>query len=148
MRKSSNLHGYDCYCEELLVEKYKTKYSCESAIYFDLDAGTIKENCEFQYFFNMTDVKPAILDGRQEIVLANRPNNKYVICNDNNNIPIKIPSHSSHTYVLVNRSVLCNCRIEAEDSFLLDLIATCPEKQSHLVMYFTVNTTLCIILTI
>ena len=38
-------------------------------------------------------MKPAVLDGGHEIVLANRPSNKHVICNDNNNSPIKIPSH-------------------------------------------------------
>ena len=107
--------GYEFYCEELFVVKYKTKYHCESAMYFDLDAETIKENCEFQYYFNKTDGKPAVLDGGHEIVLANSSNNKHVICNDNNNIPIKIPSHP---YVLVNRTVLCSCRIEAEDNFL------------------------------
>ena len=50
---------------------HKTKYNYKSAIYFDLDAETIKENCEFQYYFNVTDVKPAVLDGGHEIVLAN-----------------------------------------------------------------------------
>ena len=65
--------GYEFYCEELFVVKYKTKYSCESAIYFDLDVETIKENHEFQYYFNKTDMKPAILDGGHEIVLANWP---------------------------------------------------------------------------
>ena len=104
------------------MAKYKTKYSCKNAKYFDLDAETIKENVEFQYYFNMTDVKPAVLDIGHEIVLANWPNNKHVICNDNNNIPIKIPSHP---YFLVNRTVLCNCRIEAKDNFLLEFIATC-----------------------
>ena len=84
----------------------------------------------------MTDVKPAALDGGHENVLANWSNNKHVICNDNNNIPIKIPSHP---YVLVNRAVVCNCRIEVEDNFLLELIATCYGKQPDLVMYFTVN---------
>ena len=62
----------------------------------------------------------------------------HVICNDNSNIPIKIPSHP---YDLVNRTVLSNCGIEVEDSFLLELIATCYDKQSDLVMYFTLNTT-------
>ena len=38
---------YEFYCEELFVVKHKTKYSCDSAIYFDLDAEIIKENCEF-----------------------------------------------------------------------------------------------------
>ena len=36
--------GYEFYCEELFVVKHKSKYSCESAIYFNLDSNTIKEN--------------------------------------------------------------------------------------------------------
>ena len=84
-------------------------------------------------------MKPAVLDGGHEIVQANWPHNKHVICNDNNNIAIKIPSHP---YVLINRTVLCNCGIEVEDNFILESIATCPGKQSDLVMYFTVNTAL------
>ena len=83
-------------------------------------------------------MKPAVLDGGHETVLTNWPNNKYVICNDNYNIPIKIPSHP---YVLINRTVLCNCGIEAEDNFLLESIAACSGKQSDLTMYFTVNAT-------
>ena len=47
---------------------------------------------------------------------------------------------SNNPHVLVNRTVLCNCRIEAEGNFLLESIATCYGKQSDLVMYFTVNT--------
>ena len=132
-----NKIGYEIYCKELFVVKHKTKYSCKSAIYFDLDAETIKENCEFQYYFNKTDMKPAVLDGGHEIVVANCPNNKHVICNNNNNIPIKIPSHP---YGLGNRTVLCTCVIEVEDNFLLESIATCYGKQSDLIMYFTVNT--------
>ena len=68
--------GHEFYCEELFVVKHKTKYSCESAIYFDLGPEVIKENCEFQYDFNNTEVKPALLDGGHEIILANWPNNK------------------------------------------------------------------------
>ena len=81
---------------------------------------------------------PAVLDGAYEIILANWPNNKHVICNDNNNIPVKIPSH---LYVLISRTVLCNCGIEVEDNFLLESIVACPGKQSALTVYFTVNTT-------
>ena len=83
------------------------------------------------------DVKLAVLDGGHEIVFANWPNNKHVICNDNNNIPIKTPSH---LYVSITRTVFCNCRIEVEDNFVLESIAACPGKQSDLTMYFTVNT--------
>ena len=48
----------------------------------------------------------------------------------------KVPSHP---YVLVNRSVLCNCRIEADNHYLLESIAACDNKDSNLVMYFTIN---------
>ena len=59
-----------------------------------------------------------------------------MICNDNHNFPTKIPSHP---YVLLKRTVLCNCGIEAENNFLLESIAACPGKVSALTMYYTVN---------
>ena len=62
---------YEYYCEELFVVKCKSKYSCASTLYFELDKQMIKENCIFDYYFNKTDVKPSILDGGYEIVLAN-----------------------------------------------------------------------------
>ena len=61
----------------------------------------------------------------------------HIICNVNNDIPVKIPSFP---YVLFNKSVLCNCRIELENNFLLESLATCHDAESKLVMYFTVNT--------
>ena len=39
--------GYEYYCEEQFVVKSKTRYSCASAIYFNLGPEIIKENCEF-----------------------------------------------------------------------------------------------------
>ena len=39
--------GYEFYCEELFVVKHRSQYNCKSAIYFDLNAKIIKENCEF-----------------------------------------------------------------------------------------------------
>ena len=96
----------------------------------------IKNNCDFDFYFNKTDVTPTVLDGGDEIVLANWPNNKHIICNINNDVPIRIPSHP---YILVNRSVLCNYRIEADNHYLLESIATCDNKVTKLVMYFTIN---------
>ena len=80
---------------------------------------------------------PTVLDGDNEITLANWPDDKHIICNVNNDIPIKIPSHP---HVLVNRSVLYNCGIEMENNFLLKSLAVCHDAESKLVMYFTVNT--------
>ena len=45
--------GY--YCEELFVVKGKSKYSCASALYFQLDKQTIKDNCIFDYYYNKTE---------------------------------------------------------------------------------------------
>ena len=82
--------------------------------YFNLGPEIIKETCNFTYYFNKTDITPTVLDGSNEIILANLPDDKHIICNINNDIPVKIPSHP---YVLVNRSALCNCGIEVEKPF-------------------------------
>ena len=79
---------------------------------------TIKENCKFKFYYNKTDIIPTVLDGGNEIILANWSNNKHIIYNINNDIPMKIPSHP---FVLVNRTVLCNCGIEVETTFYLNL---------------------------
>ena len=104
--------GYEFYCEELFIVKHKPSYSCESAIYFNLTTDIIKNNCNFDFYFNNTDITLTVLDGGDEIVLANWLNDKHIICNINNDIAVKIPCHS---YVLVNRSILCNCGIEADN---------------------------------
>ena len=72
--------------------KHKSKYSCESAIYFNLGSDIIKENCKFAYYFNKTDIKPTVLDGGNEIILANWPDDKHIVCNINNDISVKNPS--------------------------------------------------------
>ena len=129
--------GYEFYCKELFVVKCKTRYRCESAIYFNLGIGIIKENCNFRFYYNKTDVTPTVLDGGNEIILANWPNDKHIICTINSDIPGRIPNHP---YVLVSRSVLCNCSIEADNHYLLESLAACNNRNLKLIMYFTVNT--------
>ena len=97
----------------------------------------MKENCNFKFYNNTTDMTLTVLDGGNEIILTDWPNDRHIICNINNNIPIKIPSHP---YVLVNRSVLCNCGIELENHFSLESLAACQDTISKLTMYYTVNT--------
>ena len=132
---------YEFYCEELFVVKHKTSYSCESAIYFNSDTNIIKENCDFRFYYNKTDIIPIVLDGGKEIILANWPNDKQIIYTTNNDIPVKI---LSHPYVLVNRSVLCNCSIEADNHYLLESLAACDNSKgnSKLTMHFKINTAL------
>ena len=77
---------YEYYCEELFVIKSKTIYSCASALYFNLESDIIKANCEFQYYYNKMDIKPTVLDGGFQIILANWPNYRKLMCSHNNNI--------------------------------------------------------------
>ena len=91
--------GYEYYCKELFVVKSKTRYNCTSTIYFNLESDVIKANCEFQYYYNKTDITPTIHDGGFQIILANWPNHRNIVCSHNNNIPINIPGHP---YVLMN----------------------------------------------
>ena len=72
--------GYKFYCEELFAIKLKTSYSCESAIYVNLDTNIIKEKCDFTFYYNKTDIIPTVLDGGNEIILAKGPNDKHIIC--------------------------------------------------------------------
>ena len=60
---------------KIFVVESKSKYSCASVLYFELDKQTIK-NCIFDYYYSKTNVKPSILDGGHEIVLANWPSFK------------------------------------------------------------------------
>ena len=88
------------------------------------------------FYYNRTDITLTVLDGGNEIILAYWPNDKHIICTINNDIPIEI---LSHPYVLVNRSVLCNCGIEVENNFILESLAACQDTNTNLIMYFTVN---------
>ena len=49
---------------------------------------------------------------------------------------MKIPSHP---YVLVNRSILCNCGIEVDSHHLLESLAVSDKKITKLTMYSTIN---------
>ena len=72
-------------------------------IYFNLDPETTKENGKFKIYYNKTDITPTVLGGGNKTIFANWPNDKHIICNINNDIPIKIPSHR---YMLVNKSLV------------------------------------------
>ena len=134
--RSCKIIGKMFYCKELFVVKHKSSYSCESAIYFNLTTDIIKDNCNFDFYYNKSDIIPTVLDGGNEIILANWPNDKHIICNINNDIPVKIPSHP---YVLVDRGILCNCGLEADNHHLLKSLAACNDRHTKLKMHFTIN---------
>ena len=44
--------GYEYSYKELFIVKMKTRYSCASAIYFNLGQEVMKKNCEYKFYFN------------------------------------------------------------------------------------------------
>ena len=63
--------GNEFCCEELFIVIHKSSYSCESTIYFNLTTDIIRKNCNFDFYFKKTDITPTVLDGGDEIILAN-----------------------------------------------------------------------------
>ena len=94
-----NKIGYKYYKKELFVVKNKSRYSCGSVMYCDLGAEIVKESYGFDSYFNKTNIKPAVLDGGHQIILANWPSCKKIICLYNNDLPINI---AGHPFVLLN----------------------------------------------
>ena len=80
-----------------------------------MKSDMIKESSKIAFYYTKTDITLTVLDRGNEVILANWPDDKHIICNVSNYIPVKI---SSHPYVLLNRSVLCNCGMEVENNFL------------------------------
>ena len=126
-------HSY--YCEELFLVKHKSKHSCESAIYYNLSKEVINEYCSFKYFYNTT-VMPSVLDGGPQILLANILTPKRLICTYASDMACPVPSHD---YVLVNRSILCNCHMESGLMYLLKSIAFCETTSADYTMSFALN---------
>ena len=123
-------HSY--YCEELFLVKHKSKHSFESAIYCNLSKEVINEYCSFKYFYNTT-VMPSVLDGGPQILLANI---LTPICTYASDMACPVPSHD---YVLVNRSMLCNCHMESGLTYLLKSIAFCETASADYTMSFVLN---------
>ena len=59
------------------------------------------------------------MDGGTQIVLANMVNNKKLDCSDSFNLARPLPIYS---YVVINRTILCNYRLEAELTYLLKVL--------------------------
>ena len=126
-------HSY--YCEELFLVKHKSKHSCESAIYYNLSKEVINEYFSFKYFYNTT-IMPSVLDGGPQILLANILTPKRLICTYASDMACPVPSHD---YVLVNRSILCNCHMESGLTYLLKSIAFCETASADYTTSFALN---------
>ena len=128
-------HSY--YCEELFLVKHKSKHSCESTIYYNLSKEVFDDYCTFKYFYNTT-VMPSVLDGDHQILLTNMLTPRRLICTYASDMARPVPSHD---YVLVSRSMLCNCHMESGLTYLLKSIAFCEDASTDYTMSFALNLT-------
>ena len=117
-------HTY--YCEELFLDKHKTKHSCESAIFYNLPREIILQNCDFKYYYNIT-VQPSVLDGGTHLVLANMLNEKRLICSYHQGLAKPLPTSP---YALVSRNILCHCHLQIGLTYLLKTIAACNASET------------------
>ena len=125
-------HTY--HCEELFLVKHKSKHSCESAIFYKLPQDVVYSVCTFDSYYNTT-VTPSVLDGGTHILLANMLSPKRLVCSQDLHMAHPVPSYP---YVLVNRSLLCNCHLESGLTYLLESLGSCSPNPKF-IMYFTIN---------
>ena len=123
----------DYFCEELFMTKHANLLTCESALFYKSSNGHISEACEFDFFLNKT-VIPSVLDGGVEIGLANLNPDKYVTCERQIRHKLQGPS-----YLMTNRSLLCECSVKSGLSFLPQDIGSCANKSIMPTFHYTTN---------
>ena len=125
------------YCEELFVNKHKSRHSCVSAIFYNLGPATITKNCKFDYYYNTT-VSPVILDGGRDVLLANFHGPRSLKCSLVNGGLAKTAPEL--TYTVVNREFLCDCQLDLEHASVLRQLSSCSKStSSKMHMKFTIN---------
>ena len=128
---------YTYYCEELFVVKHKSKHNCARAIFYDLGPKVVTSNCHFDYIYNMT-VPPVILDGEQNLLLANFHGSTSLKCNSENRGLCK-PA-PEHTNAMADRDLLFDCQLNLEHASVFRQLSTCTgNKSAHLTLHFVVN---------
>ena len=123
----------DYFCEELFMTKHANLLTCESALFYKSSKAHISEVCEFDFFLNKT-VIPSVLDGGDEIGLANLDPDKYVTCDKQIRHKLDGPS-----YMLTNRSLLCGCTVRSGLSFIPQDIGSCANKSIMPTFHYTTN---------
>ena len=123
----------DYFCEELFMVKHANLLTCESAMFYKANNQTVSEVCEFAFSLNKT-VIPSVLDGGDQIVLANLDPDKSLTCLKQ--ITKKLPGNS---YILTNRSLLCLCNIQSGLSFIPQDIGACANHSSLPTFRYTTN---------
>ena len=123
----------DYFCEELFMVKHANLHTCESALFYERDKTVIDTVCNFEFFLNKS-VIPSVLDGGDNMVLANLSPEKSLNCDKQ--IQNKLPGNS---YMLTNRSLLCHCSVQNGLSFIPQDIGSCNNETVLPTFQYTTN---------
>ena len=127
------------YCQNSYVLRHRTQHTCESAVYYKMDAKTITKHCQAKFAANV-EFTPKVLDAGETMVLFNLPRPWILLCGQE-----KQPTEIEFaTYKVVDRKEFCECSLTA-GSFQLDetLVKCTPEINSEadgrFKSYFAIN---------
>ena len=71
--------GPTYYCQNSYVLRQRTQHTCESAIYYKMDAKTITKHCQAKFAANV-EFTPKVLDAGETMVLFNLPRPWILLC--------------------------------------------------------------------
>ena len=131
--------GSTYYCQNSYVLHQRMQHTCESAIYYKMDAKTITKHCQAKFAANV-EFTPKVLDVEETMVLFNLPRPLILLCGQE-----KWPTEIEIAmYKVLDRKEFCECSLTA-GSFQLDetLVKCTPEINSeadgHFKSYFTIK---------
>ena len=104
--------GSTYYCQNSYVLRQRTQHTCESAIYYNMDAKTITKHCQAKFAANV-EFTPKVLDAGETMVLFNLPRPWILLCGQEKQ-PMEI---DFATYKVVDRKetlVKCTPEINSE----------------------------------
>ena len=131
--------GPTYYCQNSYVLRQRTQHTCESAIYYKMDAKMITKHCQAKFAANV-EFTPKVLDVGETMVLFNLPR-LWILLFGQEKQPTEI---DFATYKVVDRKEFCECSLTA-GSFQLDetLVKCTPEINSEadgrFKLYFAIN---------
>ena len=107
------------FCEETFMVKHTHHHTCESAIFYQQDPNLVTSTCSFRFYYNKM-VTPSVLDGGDSIALANVKIEHSLTCD-----PKQLQHIPKKTYTLAPRSVLCNCTLQSDLSYIPSDLGAC-----------------------
>ena len=109
------------YCEETFMVKHPHHHTCESTLFYNRTEDVITNHCTFRFYHNHS-VSPSVLDGGDQLVLANVRLEHSPSCD-----PRRLPRIPQGPYVLTSREILCNCTLQSDLAYLPSDIGACPD---------------------